>query len=127
MLDTDTASYALRGTGHVAQIVARSNRASLCISAITVAELRFGAGKVQSARLHQLIDDFIADIAVMPFDASCAEMYGKIALDLAERGTPIGELDALIAAHALALNVTLVTNNTRHFSRVRGLRLENWL
>ena len=74
-----------------------------------------------------LIDGFLADVIVMPFDRSCAETYGKIAYDLATRGIRIGDLDALIAAHALTLDLTLVTNNLKHFNRVRGLSVENWL
>lgn len=127
MLDTDTASYAIRGKGRVAQTIARRPRTDLCVSAITVAELRYGAACFQSARLHGLIDGFLADLEIVPFDSRCAEVYGKLAGELALQGTPIGDFDALIAAHALTLDVTLVTNNIKHFTRVRGLRVENWL
>lgn len=127
MLDTDTVSHALRGQGHAAQLVARSQRSDLCVSAITVAELRYGAARRASERLHLLIDGFLADISVLPFDRSCAETYGKIAHDLSSRGIGIGDFDLLIAAHALTLDLTLVTNNLKHFSRVRGLNVESWL
>ncbi|HVR38574.1 MAG TPA: PIN domain-containing protein, partial [Thermoanaerobaculia bacterium] len=76
---------------------------------------------------HQSIDGLTRHIAVMPFDDECATQFARIANDLAARGTPIGDFDALIAAHAMALDVTLVTNNVKHFSLVRGLKLENWL
>lgn len=127
MLDTDTVSYWFRGEGRVRQILERRGRPSICVSAITIAELRFGAMRRQSAKLHQSIDDFSSDIAVLPFDRWCAMQYAFVATSLAATGTPIGHFDALIAAHALTLDVTLVTNNVKHFTRVRGLRVENWL
>lgn len=126
MLDTDTVSFALRGNGRVAQVIERRLRSELCISALTVAELRFGAARLNSARLNRLIDGFTGDLAILPFDETCAGAYAKIATHLASHGSPIGVMDTLIAAHALTLDVTLVTNNVKHFSRVRGLRVENW-
>ena len=71
--------------------------------------------------------DIIDNITVVPFDEACAGNFGRIASGLVEKGTPIGEFDAMIAAHALALGVTLVTNNVKHFSRVPGLKLANWV
>jgi tRNA(fMet)-specific endonuclease VapC len=88
--------------------------------------VRFGAERRKSAKIHRFIDVFTASVAVTPFDETCAAGYGAIASELARRGTPIGTLDVLIAAHALAIGATLVTNNVRHFSRVRGLVMENW-
>jgi tRNA(fMet)-specific endonuclease VapC len=126
MLDTDTVSFALRGQGRVAEAILRHKPSELCVSAITVAELRYGADLNHSAKLHLLIDTFVAEIAVMPFDGVCAASFGKIAADLANRGAPIGDFDVLIGAHASALQAVLVTNNTKHFERVRSLRLENW-
>jgi len=127
MLDTDTVSFALRGQGRVAARILEHRPSEICISAITLAELRYGASRRSSRKLHLLIEVFTSNIAVMPFDADCAERFGALASDLAERGTPIGEYDVLIAAHALAIDVTLVTNNVKHFDRVRRLRVENWL
>jgi len=127
MLDTDTVSFALRGQGQVAAKLLERRPSELCVSAITVAELRYGAFRRSSSRLHALIDTFISDVSVMPFDERCATQYGLIASELAHRGAPIGELDVLIAAHAFALGVALVTNNVKHFSRVRGLKVENWV
>ena len=126
MLDTDTVSFALRGQGRVAETIVAHRPSELCISAITVAELRFGATRRKSAKLHALIDAFTGNVAVVPFDESCAAEFGLIARELAERGSPIGEFDALIAAHAMALEVTLVTNNVKHFNRIKGLKVENW-
>ena len=127
MLDTDSVSYALRGQGQVAANIVRRRPSELCISSITVAELRFGASRKKSAKLHGLIDAFTANILVAPFDEAAALEFGRIGADLAARGMPIGELDILIAAHAVSAKAVLVTNNERHFARVRGLRVENWV
>lgn len=127
MLDTDSVSFALRGEGRVAQMILEHRPSELCVSAITLAELRFGAARRKSSRLDALIDAFVSNVAVMPFDGECAATFGRISSELAAKGTPIGEFDVLIAAHAIALDLTLVTNNTKHFKRVRGLRTDNWL
>jgi tRNA(fMet)-specific endonuclease VapC len=126
MLDTDSVSFALRGEGKVGVRILEHRPSELCVSSITVAELRYGASRRNSAKLHQLIDAFISNVAVMPFDDICAAHFGEIASELAAQGAPIGQFDALIAAHALTLGVTLVTNNTKHFMRVNGLNIVNW-
>lgn len=126
MLDTDTVSFAMRGVGDVKRaIVARAPNA-LCMSAITLAELRYGADHRRSRKIHGVIDAFAASVAVVPFDEAAASRFGAVAAAFVREGTPIGEYDALIAAHAISLGVTLVTNNTKHFGRVHGLRIENW-
>lgn len=127
MLDTDTVSFALRGHGQVASRLLDHRPSELCISSITLGELRYGAGMRRSRRLHQLIDTFVETIAVAPFDGTAADRFGAIAAVLARRGTPIGGFDALIGAHALALGQTLVTNNLKHFHRIPGLRAESWV
>lgn len=127
MLDTDSVSYALRGHGNVAARILELRPSELCISTITLAELRFGADKRRSRKLHRLIDAFIDSVAPLPFDAAAAGQFGRLAADLAGRGTPIGGFDAMIAAHAVSQKVVLVTNNARHFGRVSGLRCENWI
>jgi tRNA(fMet)-specific endonuclease VapC len=127
MLDTDTVSFALRGQGNVASEILKRVPSELCVSAVTVAELRFGAEKRKSVKLHRLIDTFLATIAVRPFDQECAEEFGRLANLLTDRGEPIGEIDTYIAAHARAMKVTLVTNNVKHFARVAGLKVENWV
>lgn len=126
MLDTDIVSYASKRAGNAETRIREHDPAELCISALTLAELRFGANRRESARMHRWIDAFIRNIAVASFDAACATRYATVAADLAERGQPIGYFDTAIAAHALALDLTLVTNNERHFRRVPGLRVENW-
>jgi tRNA(fMet)-specific endonuclease VapC len=127
MLDTDTVSFALRGHGQVGTRIVDHAPSELCISAITVAELRYGADHRKSTKLHRLIDTFVETVLVAPFDESCAVAFGKLATKLVAKNRPIGSYDTLIAAHAVALGVTLVTNNEKHFSQVDGLKIENWV
>jgi tRNA(fMet)-specific endonuclease VapC len=126
LLDTDTVSYALRGQGGVAARILDHKPSELSVSSITVAELRYGAERKSSQRLHGLISNFLDEIEAVDFDSEAAAAFGRIGSILAERGSPIGDFDVLIAAHAIALKRTLVTNNTKHFSRVPGLKIENW-
>jgi tRNA(fMet)-specific endonuclease VapC len=126
MLDTDTVSWGLRGQGAVAAHLLAHRPSELCVSSITLAELRFGADAKASKKLHALIDTFVASVIVMPFDAGAADRFGPVANALAKRGEPIGTFDTLMAAHALSLGVTFVTNNSKHFQRVAGLKTANW-
>ncbi|MBI4590667.1 MAG: PIN domain-containing protein [Candidatus Rokubacteria bacterium] len=98
----------------------------ICISSITLAELRFGAEARRSRKLHRLISTFVEAVEVVSFDQPAADRFAAVAASLARRGEPIGTFDTLMAAHALSLGLTFVTNNTRHFERVVGLRTENW-
>lgn len=126
MLDTDSVSFALRGQGNVGSRLLEHKPPEICISAITLAELRYGADLRRSRKLHGLIRTFTRDVLVAAFDGAAADRYGTLAASLAHKGTPIGPYDTLIAAHALALGLTLVTNNTRHFDKVAGLKTQNW-
>jgi tRNA(fMet)-specific endonuclease VapC len=126
MLDTDTVSYSWRGEGQIGARIVEHHPSALCVSAITIAELRFGADHRKSGKLHAKIDTFVTTIEVVPFDEVCARHFGAIASALAREGTPIGDLDVMIAATAIAAQATLVTNNVQHFKRVRSLRVENW-
>lgn len=96
------------------------------ISSITGAELAYGVAKSGSARNRRALEQFLAPLEVMPFDAVAMRHYGELRSRLEKQGTPIGPLDLLIAAHALALDSILVTNNLREFERIPGLALENW-
>ena len=127
MLDTDTVSFALRGHGRVAARLLEHRPSQLCISSITLAELRFGAEARRSRKLHGLITTFVETVAVVPFDQPAADRFPSVAASLARRGEPIGTFDTLMASHALALGLTFVTNNTKHFGRVVGLKTENWV
>ena len=126
MLDADTVSYALRGQGQVAARLLEHQPSELCISAITLAELNFGAEAKRSQKIRRAIRSFAKDVAVVPFDETSAARFAVVAAALSTRGQPIGLYDTLVAAQALALGVTIVTNNTRHFSRVPGLAVESW-
>jgi tRNA(fMet)-specific endonuclease VapC len=99
----------------------------VCLSALSLSELRFGAEKRRSKRLHRLIDTFVTTVDVVPFDAVAAAQFGRLCASLEGTGTPIGVMDTLIAAHAMSLHLTLVSNNTKHFTRVKGLKTLNWL
>jgi tRNA(fMet)-specific endonuclease VapC len=127
LLDTDTVSYALRGQGLVAARLLEHRPSDLCISSITLAELSFGAEAKRSQKLRRAIRSFTKDVNVVPFDEACAERFGVVAAALATRGEPVGVYDTLVAAQALVLGLTVVTNNRRHFSRVPGLAVENWV
>jgi tRNA(fMet)-specific endonuclease VapC len=126
MLDTDTVSFSWRGEGQVASRLVAHPPSELCVSAITIAELRFGADKRESSKLHAQIDTFIATVEVVPFDEICARHFGAIASTLAREGSPIGDRDVMIAATAIAVKATLVTRNGQHFHHVRDLRIESW-
>ena len=127
MLDTDTVSFALRGQGRVAARLLEHRPSQLCISSIALGELRFGAEARRSRKLHRLIGAFAEAVAVVPFDRPAADRFGAVAASLTRRGEPIGTFDTLMAAHALSLGLTFVTNNARHFGRVVGLKTENWV
>ena len=126
MLDTDSVSFALRSHGDVGARIVAHKPSELAISSITLAELRYGAERRKSKKLHQLIDVFTSNVSVLPFDEACGSRFGKLACELVARGTLIGDYDTLIAAHAMELRLTLVTNNVKHFNRVTGLKIENW-
>ena len=96
------------------------------ISAITASELYWGVQKSGSARNLAALEKFLSPLTVLDYGLAAAQRYGELRAHLDRQGTPIGPLDQQIAAHALALDVTLVTNNLREFERVPGLRLENW-
>jgi tRNA(fMet)-specific endonuclease VapC len=100
----------------------------IAISSITLAELHFGVSKsAQPEKNRAALDQFLLPLEILAFDDGAAERYGPVRAALEAEGTPIGPLDTLIASHALSINVAVVTNNVREFSRVRGLRVENWL
>jgi len=97
------------------------------ISCITLAELEYGAAKSSDPDRHKsVLVDFCIDMVILPFDDAASARYGQVRRDLELKGTPIGPLDTLIASHALSQELTLVTGNEREFSRVEGLRVENW-
>ena len=127
MLDTDTASFIIRDRSpRIRRRLATIDPDEVCISAVTLGELRYGTARTGSAVHDSAVDLFVAHLHVLSWDASVCAAYGRLRAELERGGTPIGALDTMIAAHALHEDATLVTNNTRHFRRVKGLGLENW-
>ncbi len=128
LLDTDVCFAILNRDERVHAPLLRHPPGQLRISAFTLAELRFGVAKSANGRraganLHVLL----GKVATVPFDDPATERYGALRATLEGRGSPIGPLDTLIAAHALSLGWALVTHNVREFRRVPGLRVEDWL
>lgn len=128
MLDTNICIYAIKNRPErVLERIKSSLPEGLCISAITLSELEYGAAKSASPeRNRAAILRLLFVLEVLPFDDRAAIEYGAIRAGLESRGTPIGPLDTLIAAHARSAGLVLVTNNVREFIRVPGLRVENW-
>ena len=101
---------------------------AVAISAITRAETRFGLAVLQADdKRRRTLDFLLNEIPVLPWTLEAAVQYGEIAAQLQQTGQPIGEMDTPISAHGLALGLPLVTHNTRHFKRVPGLKLEDWM
>jgi tRNA(fMet)-specific endonuclease VapC len=127
MIDTDICIYVINERPSVVLQAFRDHEAEgLGISSVSAAELFYGVARTGSQRNLRALRRFLEPLEVAPFDAAAAEVCGSLRAWLAAQGTPIGPYDAQIAAHAHAIGVTLVTNNTREFSRVPGLRLQNW-
>lgn len=130
MLDTNIVSYFLKGTNvalhHRVKQVLQDQHA--VISVITRAELRYGQSLMAADdKRRERIDLFLDDVPALPWTSSAADHYGLIKTQLKQQGRPIGELDTQIAAHALAEDLVFVTHNTKHFEKVVGLRVEDWL
>jgi len=127
MLDTNIVSELIRNpTGRAAQR-ARAAGDSVCVSVIVAAELRYGCARKGSPQLLRKVEEFLAEVPVLPFDVPADSEYGGIRAELEAAGRPIGSNDLLIAAHACALGATVVTANVGEFRRIRGLNVENWL
>jgi tRNA(fMet)-specific endonuclease VapC len=100
----------------------------ICISSVTLAELRYGVAKSEFQEKNQAaLDEFILPLEVVSFDETAALYYGTLRATLEKLGTPIGSLDTMIGAHALSLNLTLVTNNTKEFNRIPSLKVIDWI
>lgn len=129
LLDTNIISHIMRQPAGLA--ARRASELSvterLCTSVVVQSELLFGLAKNPSKRIQSAYDVAMAGIDVLPLENSAAPQYARIRASLESEGKPIGANDLLIAAHALALDATLVTDNETEFRRVPGLRVENWL
>ena len=126
MLDTDTCSFVIRGGNEKLRKRIQRNAGRLCVSAISVAELRFGARKKGSVRITDAVEFFLELVDVVPWGEEAAGRYAEIRAVLESVGTPIGNMDTLIAASALADGCVIVTHNTDHFGRVPGLSIQDW-
>jgi tRNA(fMet)-specific endonuclease VapC len=127
LLDTNITSYVIRGNfPHVRQRLLRVPMSEVGISVVTEAELRFGVARLpQAAKLGIAVEEFLLRVEILPWDSEAAQHYARIRALLECEGEPMGNLDLMIAAHAFAVGVILVTND-RVFRRVKGLRLEDW-
>ncbi len=128
LLDTDMCIAIMNRDERIRSRLEATVPSQLRMSAITLAELRFGIAKSDSARRATAnLRILQAKVATVPFDEAATLEYGALRKQLEGRGAPIGPLDTLIAAHALSLKWTLVTHNTREFRRVPGLKVQDWL
>jgi tRNA(fMet)-specific endonuclease VapC len=128
LLDANVVSDLVRNPrGPIARHIARVGQEQVCTSIIVAAELRYGAAKKGSAQLSRRVDGALQRLDVIAIEPPVDAVYGELRARLEKIGRPIGGNDLFIAAQALALGLTLVTANEREFSRVRDLRLENWL
>jgi tRNA(fMet)-specific endonuclease VapC len=128
LLDTNIVSDLIRNPqGRIAKRIRHVGEENICTSIIVAAELRYGATKKASPKLTAQVEVVLEAIETLPVDAPADEIYGSIRVQLESAGTPIGGNDLIIASQAMTLDLTLVTDNEREFSRIDGLRIENWL
>lgn len=128
LLDTNILSDLIKHpAGTVAQRIATVGEDTVCTSIVVACELRYGGTKKDSPALSKKIEQLLSVIDVLPLEVDADREYGMIRSSLEKSGTTIGANDMLIAAHALSQNLTLITGNTSEFSRINGLKLENWL
>ncbi|MDR2871963.1 MAG: type II toxin-antitoxin system VapC family toxin [Xanthomonadaceae bacterium] len=128
LLDTNIISDIIRNPiGLVACRIEQVGPQEIYTSIVVAAELRYGCAKKGSPKLQAKVESILETIPVLPLDAPADAEYGGIRSELEAAGQSIGFNDLLIGAHAYALGLTLVTDNTREFNRIRGLSVENWL
>lgn len=128
LLDTNILSDLVRHPqGRIANKIGQVGEEQVCTSIIVAAELRFGAVKSQSSRLRYQVEAILDALTILPFEAPADSVYANIHHQLEQAGTPIGPNDLLIAAQTLAQQQILVSANLREFSRVKKLKVENWL
>jgi tRNA(fMet)-specific endonuclease VapC len=128
LLDTNIVSDLMRNPrGKVFDRIAEVGEASVCTSIIVAAELRFGAAKKNSSRLTTRLEVVLGAMEIINLEAPVDKFHAIIRSDLERTGQPIGGNDMLIAAHALAMDLTLITDNESEFARIGELRIENWI
>ncbi len=128
MLDTNMCIYIIkRKPAGVIERFKEMTMPQVGISSITLSELLYGVAKSSKPEQNQLaLVQFAAPLEILPYDDGAARFYGDLRADLERKGTPMGSLDMLIAAHALSIGCVLITNNEKEFKRIQGLRIENW-
>jgi tRNA(fMet)-specific endonuclease VapC len=126
MLDTDISSYIIKRRPTTLADRFESHADSLSVSVITAAELRFGAEKAARPKLTELVEAYLDRLAILDWTNEVSRHYARIRTELERSGKPIGNMDLLIASHAVSQGLTLVTNNLKHFSSVAGLKVEVW-
>lgn len=126
LLDTNAASYAInKKSAAVDRRLAKVPMAELGISAVTEGELRYGAARSGSAPLRATVEQFLLAVNIFPWDSQAAQRYGHLRAALAREGRLMGSLDMMIAAHAMALGLVLITGD-RAFARIKNLKIEDW-
>src|SRR5271170_477850 len=127
LLDTNTASYVIKGNfPRVRERLLRIPMADVGISVVTEAELRFGAARrPEATTLKSVVEEFLLRVEVLPWNSEAARQYARIRVILEREGSPMGNMDLMIAAHAVAVEVVLVTHD-HVFRRVKGLKVEDW-
>ena len=127
MLDTNMCIYAQKNIPQVITKIKDNFQYGIAISSITLAELEFGVQASANVEKNTIaLYKFLSIVEILNFDSNAATEYGKIRADLKKKGTPIGNMDMLISAHAKSENLIVVTHNTREFERVEGIQLEDW-
>lgn len=127
LLDTNTIIYFFKGMGNVGEILLSKSPIDIAVPAISLYELEVGIAKSNNpVKRKKQLDSLVSRIAVLPFTAKEAEIAASIRAELEIEGTPIGPLDNLIAGTACSAGAVLVTHNTREFSRIKGLIIEDW-
>ena len=126
LLDTNTVSYIIRGNfPAVREHLVNVPMPDVAVSAITEAELHYGVARLGQSQLEKLVTEFLLRLTILPWDSTSAQEYGRLRADLEREGQPMGNLDLMIAAQAMALDLILVTND-QAFQRIKRLRIENW-
>ena len=128
MLDTNAVSAVMRGNPLMDDRLLKLDPADWCISAVTHSEICYGlALRPEATTLIRAVDAFLAVAKTLAWDAAAAATHGRLRAQLRQAGTPIGDFDEMIAAHALSAGAVLITDNERHFRRISGLPVENWI
>ena len=127
LLDTNIASYIIKGNfPAVRRRLARHPMSEIAVSSVTEGELSYGlARNPEAVRLRTLVDEFLLRVTILPWDSDAAQHYGEVRASLERIGQPMGGLDLMIAAHARAAGLILVTND-RAFGRIAGLKIQDW-